>query len=150
MASILSASLSAVLLAPPKTRPNLARALAPDRAKDRASIQMAVPHFPALRAHGYISQQSYPPSSATRPPSSVFLRGLSADQIYWHPLSIAPEPRLTHPSVLGRSCGPLPPSSPSHRAGRSPHVSQPDPPKKSECAGHPRPLLPGLLPWIRL
>src|SRR5882762_8189646 len=70
-----------LLLAPPKTRPNLARATALGRAKDRASIQMAVLHSLALRAHEYISQQSCPPFSATRPPPSVFLRGLSADQL---------------------------------------------------------------------
>src|SRR5712671_1518748 len=97
MASILPASLSAVLLAPPKTRPSPARALAPDQAKGRASIQMVVPHSPALRAHGYISRQSCPPFSATRPPPSVFLRALSADQVYSHPPSSVRALHLAHP-----------------------------------------------------
>src|SRR6266850_6857961 len=101
MASILPASLSAVLLAPPKTRPNLARATALGRAKDRASIQMAVLHSPALRAHGYISRQSCQPFSATRPPPSVFLQGLSADQVYSHPPSTVRAPHLAHPSDFG-------------------------------------------------
>src|SRR6267154_917874 len=101
MASILPASLFAVLPAPPKTRPDLAKATALGQARDRASIQMVVPHSPALRAHGYISQQSCPPFSATRRPSSVFLRGLSADQVYSHPPSTVRAPHLAHPSDLG-------------------------------------------------